>query len=341
MKRKRQTKIICTLGPASESKETILKMALAGMDAIRINFSHGDQEQHLRFIDLVRSVNTGYGLNMKILQDLEGYRIRIGRLKQPIELKNGQVLNIVHGMDQVSEDIPMEFDTDFRLIKKGMSVFVDDGLLALEVVESSQKRLKLRVDHGGILKQRKGVNIPGLKLGANIMTRKDKEDLEFGIRNKVDFVAQSFVRNKEDILRVQKIVKPVLPDCQIFAKIENQEGVRNTDSIMDACDGILIARGDLGVSLPIYRLPIIQKSIIRRCNKKKKYSMTATQMLESMTENTRPTRAEVSDVANAILDGTDYVMLSGETAAGRFPVESVKMMAQIVEYTEQSMRMND
>ena len=217
------------------------------------------------------------------------------------------------------------------------SDLIDDGQICLEVVKSTAERIRLMVRHEGVVKSRKGVNIPDLRLRANIMTPKDQEDLAFGLRNKVDCIAQSFVRNQQDVLRVRRLVERDLPDCQIFAKIENHQGVDNLDSIMDACAGILIARGDLGVSLPIYKIPIIQKSIIRRCNKRKKYSMTATQMLESMTEHQRPTRAEVSDIANAILDGTDYVMLSGETAAGHFPVESVRMMRQVVEYTEQSM----
>jgi len=244
-------------------------------------------------------------------------------------------------MEQSGDAITIESDADLSSIKKGMTVFADDGLIALEVVKSGRARLQLRVVHGGVLKSRKGVNIPGFKFQANILTAKDKGDIDFGLKNKVDFVAQSFVRNRDDILRVAKLVKTALPACRIFAKIESEDGVRNTDAIMDACDGILIARGDLGVSLPIYRIPVIQKSIIRRCNKQKKYSITATQMLESMTENSRPTRAEVSDVANAIFDGTDYVMLSAETAAGRFPVESVRMMAQVVEYTEKSIRLHD
>lgn len=341
MKYSRQTKIICTMGPASSSKEVLLKMAQAGMDVARINFSHGDHVQHQALMDLVRGVNTDGGYNIKILQDLEGYRIRIGRLKKPIELKKGEIVAIVHGMEQSGDAIPMESDADLSSIKKGMTVFADDGLIALEVVKSGRARLQLRVVHGGVLKSRKGVNIPGFKFQANILTAKDKGDIDFGLKNKVDFVAQSFVRNRDDILRVAKLVKTALPACRIFAKIESEDGVRNTDAIMDACDGILIARGDLGVSLPIYRIPVIQKSIIRRCNKQKKYSITATQMLESMTENSRPTRAEVSDVANAIFDGTDYVMLSAETAAGRFPVESVRMMAQVVEYTEKSIRLHD
>jgi pyruvate kinase len=246
---------------------------------------------------------------------------------------------MAHEGHHAPEDIPLDFPEDFRGFAPGMEVFADDGNISLEVVTVSPGKLKLRVTQGGVLKPRKGVNIPELKLRANIMTEKDRADITFGLEHRVDFVAQSFVRNRNDIMRVEKIVRAGNPDCRAYAKIENHEGVRNLAAIIESCDGILIARGDLGVSLPIYKLPVIQKSVIRQCNKRKKYSVTATQMLESMTENKRPTRAEVSDVANAILDGSDYVMLSGETAAGRFPVESVKMMRQIIEYTEASIRL--
>jgi pyruvate kinase len=341
MKRKRQTKIICTLGPASESKEVIMMMAKEGMDVARLNFSHGDHSYHQRMIDVIRAVNKTTGVKIKILQDLEGYRIRIGDLKEPITLGKEQVLVLAHHLKATDKEIPLDLDTDYSRFKKGMLVYIDDGLLCLEVLGSKAGRITVKVRQGGILKSRKGVNIPELILEADILTEKDQFDLAFGLNNRMDYIAQSFVRNRRDILRVRQLVKKEIPEALVFAKIENQEGVSNLDSIAEACDGILIARGDLGVSLPIYKIPVIQKSIIRRCNKKKKYSMTATQMLESMTENKRPTRAEVSDVANAILDGTDYVMLSGETAAGRFPVESVQMMNQIVEYTEQSMSLKD
>jgi pyruvate kinase len=334
---KRQTKIICTLGPASQKSETIAKMAKAGMDIVRINFSHGNHRQHQKLIDAVRTVNKNLKTDIKILQDLEGYRIRIGHLRRPMELKNQQYVTMSNDRQRAAGHIPLEFDDDIKAISKGMDVFIDDGRLALKVIGRAGKKVKLEVLQGGLLKSRKGVNIPGLRLKANILTEKDQRDIEFGIRNRVDYVAQSFVRNKQDILRVGRMVKPYLPDCRIIAKIENKEGVKNINRIMNACDGIMIARGDLGVSLPIYQIPLIQKDLIRRCTKYKKLVITATQMLESMTENTRPTRAEVSDIANAILDGTDCVMLSAETAVGRFPVESVRMMCQVIDYTEQSM----
>jgi pyruvate kinase len=221
-----------------------------------------------------------------------------------------------------------------------MDVFIDDGNLQLRVIGRSKKGIRLEVIQGGILKSRKGVNIPKIKLKSDILTEKDKQDISFGIKNRVDYIAQSFVRHKADIVRVTKLVESRLPDCKIIAKIENQDGLKNLSEIMHACDGIMVARGDLGVSLPIYQIPIFQKFIIRRCNAEKKWVATATQMLESMITNSRPTRAEVSDVANAILDGTDYVMLSGETAVGAFPVKCVRMMKDIINFTEKNRQMH-
>lgn len=332
----RNTKIICTLGPASREKNVITKMADAGMDIARINFSHGTTSEHRQVIRTIRKANSENGSRIKILQDLEGYRIRIGHLKRPIELKDHHHVWMAFEAHARRGDIPLDLEIDTKALRPGMCVFINDGMVSLKVLRCSGKRIKLQVLQGGILKSKKGVNIPELKLKGNILTEKDKKDIEFGIAQKVDYVAQSFVRNKRDILRIADLVKPHLPGVKIIAKIESKEGIRNLDSIIDACDGILVARGDLGISLPIYQLPVIQKDIIRRCNKKKKLVITATQMLESMTTYSRPTRAEVSDVANAILDGTDFVMLSGETAVGRFPARTVRMMRQIIDYTEKS-----
>lgn len=333
----RKTKIVCTLGPASSRRETIRKMVLEGMDVARINFSHGDHTQHAELISAVRSVNATRRHKIKILQDLEGYRIRVGELKRPLELMRHQEFWMSNDA-MAQAPVPLDAAIDMRAIRRGMDVFIDDGKIHLKVIAVSSRAFKLEVLQGGSLKPRKGINIPQYRLKADTLTAKDLEDIEFGIRHKMDFVAQSFVRNRQDIQRVVDIVRPVLPGCRIIAKIENQDGVKNLDSIMKACDGVMVARGDLGVSFPIYQIPMIQKMMIRRCNRQRKIVMTATQMLESMTENARPTRAEVSDVANAILDGTDYVMLSGETAAGAFPVKSVRMMRQVIEFTEQSIR---
>jgi len=331
---KRYTKIICTLGPSSCDESVIEKMALRGMNVARINFSHGSRQQHQKMIDAVRAVNQRQGFDVSILIDLEGYRIRLGRFKKSISLKRNQRFVMSNGPYQGDDHIPFDYKENVQTIEKGADVYIDDGKIHLRVTGHSGEKLKVKVMQDGVLKERKGVNIPQLKLRSNLMTEKDKDDLEFGIQNNVEKVAQSFVRNKKDIQRVVDIVRPRLPDCMVIAKIENEEGVRNIDSIIDACDGIMVARGDLGVTLPIYKIPIVQKYLIRHCNRQKKISVTATQMLDSMIESGRPTRAEVSDVANAILDGTDYVMLSGETAIGRYPSRSIKMMRQIIEYTE-------
>jgi len=331
---KRYTKIICTLGPSSNNEAIIEKMVLRGMDVARINLSHGNHQQHQKMIDAVRTINQRLGLKVGILIDLEGYRIRIGRFKKNIVLKRNQRFLMSNEPFQGGDHIPFDYEEDIKKIEKGANIYIDDGKIHLRVVGHSGKKLKVKVVQEGILKERKGVNIPRLKLQSNLMTKKDQEGIEFGIQNNVEKIAQSFVRNKKDIQRVSDIVRPRLSNCTIISKIENEEGVRNIDSIIDACDGIMVARGDLGVTLPIYKIPIVQKYLIRHCNRKKKLSITATQMLDSMIETGRPTRAEVSDVANAILDGTDYVMLSGETAIGRYPSRSIKMMRQIIEYTE-------
>ncbi len=335
----RKTKIICTLGPASQRKDTIIKMAREGMDVARINFSHGSRADHLKLIKTIRAANREAKLKIKILQDLEGYRLRLGELKYPVELMKYQPVWMKSKASEASGasnvfEIPLDSDIAVNHLKKGMDIFIDDGKVHLKVMGRSKNGVRLEVRQGGMIKSRKGVNIPALKLSSDILTDKDKRDIAFGIRHKVDFISQSFVRNKQDILKVSRLVKPHLPRCQIIAKIENQDGVKNMMSIIDACDGVMVARGDLGVSLPIYQIPLIQKEIILHCNISDKVVVTATQMLESMTENSRPTRAEVSDVANAILDGTDYAMLSGETAVGSFPVKCVRMMRQIIEHTE-------
>lgn len=341
-----KTKIICTLGPASSSEPVLRRMIAAGMDVARLNFSHASNKEHKAKIDLIKKINRERGKvprqrgkEIKILQDLEGYRIRIGKLKggKPIEVKKRQTV-ILTNRDVVGEKDLISFDYRGPLkdIKGAEFIYIDDGNIALRVKRIFKDRIETSVWAGGLIRERKGVNMPGARLHFAGITGKDKRDIAFGIQNKVDFIAQSFVRNKGDILKIVKLVKPRLPGCRIIAKIENREGIGNIDEIVGASDGIMIARGDMGVSMPIQQIPIIQKMIIKRCNRYGKFAITATQMLESMTENLRPTRAEVTDVANAILDGTNYVMLSGETAVGLHPVETVKMMESIVSFTEGS-----
>lgn len=334
-----KTKIICTIGPASSSETTLRKMMLAGMDVARLNFSHGSHAEHLRRINTIRRLNRKYRRHIRILQDLEGYRIRIGRFKdaREIVLKRRQVvfLTTQHVLGE-KNIIPFDYRGSLKEIKTGACLYIDDGSIALCVKSRSKNFLKAEVLVGGVLRERKGVNIPGARLSFDNVTGKDKEDIAFGIEQEVDYVAQSFVRNKFDVLRVRRLVEKRRPGCKIIAKIENRQGINNISEIIEVSDGIMIARGDMGVSIPIYEVPIVQKEIIRECNRARRFVITATQMLESMTENVRPTRAEVTDVANAIIDGTDFVMLSAETAAGMHPVEAVTMMNDIIKFTEKS-----
>jgi pyruvate kinase len=333
-----RTKIICTLGPASEQSSVLLKMMRAGMDVARLNFSHGTLDEHQDKIDKIRELNRKHRRSIKILGDLEGYRVRIGRIKdkQGILVKKGQEICLTNkDIEGQGSTLPFDYYGPLGQIKKGSYVFIDDGNIALIVEGHAKNILKTKVFVGGMVKQDKGINIPDVRLQFNGVTEKDLINLRFCLKNNVDFVAQSFVRNKKDISNLKSYIPQNGHQPLIIAKIEDREGVKNVDSIMDSCAGILVARGDLGVSVPLYEVPIIQKQIIRKCNRAWKIVMTATQMLESMTENLRPTRAEVSDVANAILDGTNYVMLSGETAMGAYPVQCVDTMNKIIRFAEQ------
>ncbi|PIU41350.1 MAG: pyruvate kinase [Candidatus Omnitrophica bacterium CG07_land_8_20_14_0_80_42_15] len=328
-------KIICTLGPASNKIIVLLKMMRAGMDMARLNFSHGSLQECRDNIQLVRELNKKYARHVRILGDLEGNRIRIGRLRKPIELKKNQVIYLTQKkVIGTREIISFDYAGDLKAIKARQDIYIDDGNIVLLVEGRGKSNLKTRVIIGGLLKERKGLNIPGARLEFPVITEKDKMDILFCISHNLDYVAQSFVRTKEDILKIKSLISRGLPKCKLIAKIENREGIKNIDEIIDASDGIMIARGDMGVSIPIYEVPIVQKQIIRKCNRAGKFVITATQMLESMTENPRPTRAEVSDVANAVIDGSDYLMLSAETSVGAHPAEAVKTMSQVIQFTE-------
>jgi len=332
-----KTKIIATLGPASGTSTILRKMMLAGLDVVRLNFSHGIYSEHYEKIKIIRDLNKKYRRHIRILQDLEGYRIRIGRFpgqKKTFELKKRAIVQLTNNKKVTDKGvIPFDYEGPLSDIKTGMHIFIDDGNIALLAKQITKKYVKVEVIIPGILKENKGVNIADMKLRFQELTGKDRADIEFGIKHKVDFIAQSFVRSKKDIINLKKFINSCL-NCKIIAKIENKDGIKNIDEIIDNVDGLMVARGDMGVSLPIYQVPMVQKMIVKKCNQKKKFVITATQMLESMTEHLRPTRAEVSDVANAILDGTDYVMLSGESAMGAYPVETVKMMDNIIKFTE-------
>ncbi|HOW58468.1 MAG TPA: pyruvate kinase [Candidatus Omnitrophota bacterium] len=334
-----KTKIICTLGPASSKAGILLNMMRAGMDVVRLNFSHGTLQEHVEKIRIVRQLNQRYRRRIKILGDLEGYRMRIGSLKgkQPVLVKKRQALWLTtRNIAGEGSLLPFDWAGSLKPIHAGQRVYIDDGNIALVVESRSKDTLKTRVIVGGLIKEHKGINLPGVQLDIRGLTVKDKSNILFCMEQKLDYIAQSFVRDRQDILDLKAHLKNYAHRCAVIAKIENQEGIQNIDGIIDVCDGIMVARGDMGISIPIYKVPFIQKKIIRKCNRAKKFVITATQMLESMTEHPIPTRAEVSDVANSILDGTDYVMLSGETAAGLYPAQSVRMMNEIIKFAEKN-----
>ncbi len=335
-----RTKIIATLGPVSSNYSVLRKMFAAGLDVVRLNFSHGSYKQHLEYIKLFRRLNRKYRRHIRIMQDLEGLRIRVGRFKgaKTRFLKNRTVVWLSNDAEACGpRTIPFDYKGDLGRLKPKQLIYIDDGNLILRVKSTSANSIKAVVVEGGVLKERKGINIPDVDLGFEGTTTKDKKDIEFGIKHRVDYIALSFVRDENDIRQAAALIKPRLPKCRLVAKIENRQAIENIDGIIEAADGIMIARGDMGVAIPIHEVPIVQKRIIRKSNAAGKFVITATQMLEHMTEHSRPTRAEVTDVANAIIDGTDFVMLSAETAVGRFPYQSVLMMNDIIKFTEKSM----
>lgn len=330
-----RTKILATLGPATSSPAVLRKLFAAGLDAVRLNFSHGERRDHAARVRQVRELNRKLRRRVLVLQDLKGNRIRIGQLKAPLEIARRQRVVLVQPSRAArAGEIPFDYSGSLKVIKKGHFVYIDDGNIALEVRAVGRDSLTCEAAAGGLLKPRKGVNIPMAHLDFPELSEEDREDIAFGLTLEPDFVAQSFVRSAEDVKAVARLVKPALPGCRIIAKIEARESIKNLDGIIRAADGIMVARGDLGVMFPIWEVPMLQKRIISACNRLGKPVITATQMLESMTEHPLPTRAEVSDVANAVLDGTDYVMLSAETAAGKYPAEAVRMMNQVIKHTE-------
>ena len=334
-----KTQIIATLGPASCNYTVLRKMFTAGLDVVRLNFSHGSYDKHLEAINLVRKLNSKYRRHVRIMQDLAGFRIRIGRFKGAHTrlLKNRTVVWLTNDTEAFGpRTIPFDYKGDLERIRPGTLIYIDDGNLVLRVKSNSANSLKAVVVEGGILKERKGINIPDVELEFEGITTKDKKDIEFAIKHGVDYIALSFVRDENDVRQAASLIKPGLPKCQIVAKIESRQAIDTIDGRSEVAEGIMIARGDMGVAVPIQEVPIIQKHIIKKSNAAGKFVITATQMLEHMTEHIKPTRAEVTDVANAIIDGTDFVMLSGETAVGRFPYESVLMMNEIIKFTEKS-----
>lgn len=337
----KKTKIVCTIGPTSENEDILEKLMISGMNLTRLNFSHGDYDEHKKRIEAIKRVREKLDYPVGILLDTKGPEIRLEKFKNgKIQLKKDQHFTLTTREVLGDETIVgIGYKGLPKDVKVKDTILIDDGLIEMEVVEIiDETDIRCIVKNNGTLTDHKGVNVPGVKTNMPAVTEKDTSDIIFGIDNGIDFIAASFIRKASDVLEIRKILEKNGADhIEIIAKIENQEGVDNIDEIINASDGIMVARGDLGVEITTEEIPLIQKAIIRKCNKAGKPVITATQMLDSMMRNPRPTRAEVNDVANAILDGSDAIMLSGETAAGKYPVESVKTMRNIALRTEASL----
>ncbi|HAO11885.1 MAG TPA: pyruvate kinase [Planktothrix sp. UBA8407] len=333
-----RTKIVATIGPASKSPEIIRQMVNAGMNVARLNFSHGSYEDHAEMVKLLRQISQECDAPITLLQDLQGPKIRIGQLPSgEIELVEGELLILVpvDDFDNQPNTAPIDYPYLAEEAEPGAEVLLDDGLLELKIEEIQGNAVKCRVIEGGILKSRKGVNLPSLILRLPSLTEKDQQDLDFGISQGVDWVSLSFVRRAEDVKALKALlIEKGASDIPVMAKIEKPQAIANLESIINECDGLMVARGDLGVEMSPEKVPLLQKQIIRMCNQRGIPVITATQMLDSMIHSARPTRAEASDVANAIIDGTDAVMLSGESAVGKFPVKSVQMLSKIAHDVE-------
>ena len=340
---KKRTKIVCTLGPASDKEDVLTQLVENGLNVCRFNFSHGSHEEHKVRLDLVKKVREKLNQPIAILLDTKGPEIRTGQFGEPeVLLEEGQKFTItMNDVIGTKEMCTVSYKDLAKDVVSGDTILIDDGLVGLRVEEVNGEDIICVVENSGIVKNHKGVNVPGVKINLPAITPKDRSDIEFGISQGIDFIAASFVRKASDVLAIREILEENnATDIQIISKIENQEGVDNLDEILEVSDGIMVARGDLGVEIPTEEIPVVQKMMIKRCNEVGKPVITATQMLDSMIRNPRPTRAEVTDVANAIYDGTDAIMLSGETAAGKYPVEAVKTMATIAKRTEQTLDYN-
>lgn len=327
----KKTKIVCTIGPATESEEKLEELVKAGMNVARLNFSHGDFDEHQKRVDRIRKICDKTGDVLAIVQDLCGPKIRIGSFKNgSINLNRGDTFILTtEDVEGTEERVHINYEELPKEVKSGTPIMLQDGTKRLEVVEVKGNDIITKVISGGRLSGRKGVNVPGANLSVKSLTDKDKKDLEFGIKNKVDFVALSFVRNSSDIRELREILVKAGSDAQIIAKIETREALDDIDEIIKETDAIMIARGDLAIEIPAEEVPLVQKLIIHKCNSAGKPVITATQMLESMVKNPVATRAEISDIANAIIDGTDAIMLSEETTLGDFPVSAVEVMTKV------------
>ena len=338
-----KTKIICTLGPACDNEETLRGLIREGLDAARFNFSHGTHQEHKERIERFRKVEKEFGLKLPCILDTKGPEIRLGKFDQPVILKEGQKFTLT--TKEVMGDINQSTVSHKEItkdLKVGDIVLIDDGLVEMVVDNITDTDVVCTVKNTGKVSSNKGVNLPGIKTSLPSLTEKDINDLKFGVENGFDMVAASFIRSKQDCLNIKKYLKDFGGEhMQLIVKIENQEGLDNFDEILTTCEGVMVARGDLGVEIPVERIPIEQKKMIRKCCKAGKFVITATQMLDSMINNPRPTRAEVTDVANAIIDGSSVIMLSGETAAGKHPIESVRYMNTIALETEKHLDLTE
>lgn len=331
-----KTKILATIGPASNNYDTLLNLANAGANVFRLNFSHGSHEGHAEVVKMIRKINKETGLNIGILQDLQGPKIRVGEMENGgVQINPGQKITITNepvvGNAELVSTVYKNLPND---VKSGDRILIDDGNIELAVNNTDGKNVRCVVIHGGMLKSRKGINLPNTKVSAPSLTEKDIEDLKFGLSQDVDWIALSFVRSADDIRDLRERIKKSGKDCKIVAKIEKPEALKNIDNIIAETDAIMVARGDLGVEVPMETVPLWQKQMVIKCKLNCKPVIIATQMLESMTSHPRPTRAETNDVATAVLDGADAVMLSAETASGNFPVNAVKAMSSIINYIE-------
>lgn len=328
---RRRTKIVCTIGPSCNTQEKIEDLLLHGMNVARVNFSHGTHSDHAQVIKNIRKAAKKYKYSIPVLMDLQGPKIRVGQMKDGgQELETGSIVKITaEEVEGTSEVIPIDYKSLIHEAEPGNSILLDDGLLEFKVTEKYPDSLQAKVVTGGVLKSRKGVNLPNVRISIPSMTKKDIKDLEFGLTQDVDYIALSFVRTAKDVRDIISRVRAAGSQAGIIAKIEKPEALNVIDEIIEEADGIMVARGDLGIEIPTEQVPVVQKMIIEKCRQAGKPVITATQMLDSMITNPRPTRAESSDVANAVLDGTDAVMLSGETAAGDYPMEAVNVMDRI------------
>jgi len=338
----KKTKIVCTIGPASHDAALLSRMAKAGMDVVRLNFSHGTHDDHLKVIENIKNLRKNDGINIGILQDLSGPKIRVGILPdEGIVLAKNSTVYFYQGdrylLEHDSAVIPVNYPHLLQDVEEESTILLDDGLLELRIEKKEEQRLCARVIRGGVLKSRKGINFPNQILSQRVPTAKDLEDLAFGIKHEVDFVALSFVQTADDIRCVKEKIRAGKSRAQVIAKLERQVALKNVDEIIDAADGIMVARGDLGIETDIAMIPVHQKMIIRKCNLQSKPVIIATQMLDSMMRSPLPTRAEVTDVANAIYDGSDAIMLSGETAVGNYPLQTVNMMRKIADNVEHNL----